>query len=110
MANCFETGPLKGRKMDLVGHCDPRGADDYNMALGGRRADNVQKIIVSLGLSSSNVSTSSRGKMDATGTDEASWAKDRKVDVNVARSAAARSDFSDASVRSGGFKSNNASH
>lgn len=85
LADCFETGPLKGRKMDLVGHCDPRGTDDYNMALGGRRADNVMKVIVSLGLSSSNVATSSRGKMDATGTDEASWAKDRKVDINIAQ-------------------------
>jgi outer membrane protein OmpA-like peptidoglycan-associated protein len=85
LADCFETGPLKGKKMDLVGHADPRGADDYNMALGGRRADNVKSVMVSLGLSSGNVVTSSRGKMDATGTDEASWAKDRKVDVNIAR-------------------------
>jgi len=55
------------------------------MALGGRRADNVKSVMVSLGLSSGNVVTSSRGKMDATGTDEASWAKDRKVDVNMAK-------------------------
>lgn len=81
LADCFESGPLKGRKMDLVGHADPRGADDYNMALGGRRADNVKSVIVGLGLSASSVATSSRGKMDATGTDQASWAKDRKVDV-----------------------------
>ena len=59
IADCFETGPLKGSKMDLVGHADPRGTDDYNMALGGRRADNVKSVMVSLGLSSGNVVTSS---------------------------------------------------
>jgi peptidoglycan-associated lipoprotein len=85
IADCFETGPLKGKKMDLVGHCDPRGTDDYNMALGGRRSDNVKTVMVSVGLSSGNVVTSSRGKMDATGTDESSWAKDRKVDVTIVR-------------------------
>jgi len=83
LADCFETGPLKGKTMRLVGHCDPRGTEDYNMALGGRRADNVERVIVAQGLSNNKVTTTSRGALDATGTDETSWAKDRNVDVTA---------------------------
>jgi peptidoglycan-associated lipoprotein len=81
LAACFMTGPLKGRSMRLVGHADPRGNEEYNMALGGRRADNVAGAIGSAGMDSSRMQTSSRGKMDATGTDESGWAKDRRVDI-----------------------------
>jgi peptidoglycan-associated lipoprotein len=84
LANCFMTGPLKGRSMRLVGHADPRGNEEYNMALGGRRADNVAGAIASAGMDSTRMSTSSRGKMDATGTDEDGWAKDRRVDIMLA--------------------------
>jgi len=81
LAACFSTGPLKGRTMRLVGHADPRGDEEYNMVLGGRRADNVKNAIVDAGLASSKIATTSRGEMDATGTDEAGWEKDRRVDV-----------------------------
>jgi peptidoglycan-associated lipoprotein len=81
LANCFATGPLKGKQMRLVGHADPRGDEEYNMSLGNRRADNVKNAIVGAGLASTQVATTSRGEMDATGTDEASWEKDRRVDV-----------------------------
>ena len=81
LATCFSTGPLKGRQMRLVGHADPRGDEEYNMSLGNRRADNVKNAIVEAGLAAAQVATTSRGEMDATGTDEASWEKDRRVDV-----------------------------
>ena len=81
LAKCFADGPLKGRKMNLVGHADPRGEEEYNMVLGGRRADNVKSAIAAEGLSSAKIATTSRGKLDATGSDEESWAKDRRVDV-----------------------------
>lgn len=81
LAVCFATGPLKGREMRLVGHADPRGESEYNMVLGGRRADNVKAAISNEGLAGDRIATTSRGEMDATGTDEASWAKDRRVDV-----------------------------
>ncbi len=54
------------------------------MVLGGRRADNVKNFLVSVGLPNPQVMTTSRGEMDATGTDEAGWAKDRRVDVVLA--------------------------
>ena len=81
LADCFSTGPLKGRELRLVGHADPRGEEEYNMVLGGRRADNVKSAIAAQGLSAAKIATTSRGKLDATGTDEPSWAKDRRVDV-----------------------------
>lgn len=81
VAVCFATGPLKGRTLKLVGHSDPRGGDDYNMTLGLQRADAIARFVKSKGLPEKQVSTSSRGKIDATGTDELSWAKDRRVDM-----------------------------
>ncbi len=84
LSKCFTSGPLAGKQMRLVGHADPRGEPEYNMVLGGRRADNVKQYLVKAGMKSAQIDTSSRGEMDATGTDEASWAKDRKVDVMLA--------------------------
>ena len=69
--------------MLLTGHCDPRGEYEFNMALGAERAENVKVMLTSLGVSGAHVTTSSRGKLDATGTDERSWAKDRRVDVEI---------------------------
>lgn len=83
LADCFSTGPLKGREMRLVGHADPRGSADYNLALGGKRADNVKTVIASQGMVAPKIATTSRGAMDATGTDESGWAKDRRVDVTL---------------------------
>ena len=84
LAKCFTDGPLKGRKMNLVGHADPRGEEEYNIVLGGRRADNVKHALTGMGLPDGQATTTSRGEMDATGTDESSWAKDRRVDIVLA--------------------------
>ncbi len=84
LAQCFSTGPLAGRKMRLVGHADPRGDEEYNMALGGRRSDSVKGYLTGAGLKDGQAETTSRGEMDAQGTDEASWARDRRVDVVLA--------------------------
>ena len=83
LRTCFTSGPLKGRTMQLVGHADPRGDDNYNLALGGKRADSVKQVIVGRGMPAEKVVTTSRGEMDATGTDESTWAKDRRVDVRA---------------------------
>jgi peptidoglycan-associated lipoprotein len=84
VARCFATGALSGRRMKVVGHADPRGDSEYNVALAGDRADNVKKYISVRGLSGQRIDTSSRGAFDATGHDEATWARDRRVDVAVA--------------------------
>ena len=85
VAKCFTSGPLAGRKMHLVGHADPRGLMDYNLTLGQSRADSVAIYLVARGLNPLQATTTSRGAMDATGTDEASWARDRRVDVLLAK-------------------------
>ena len=84
LAECFKSGPMKGRVMKLVGHADPRGDSDYNMQLGLSRADSVAKYLADQGLEKKQATTTSRGALDASGTDEASWAQDRRVDVVLA--------------------------
>jgi len=84
LVTCFSTGPLKGRTMRLVGHADPRGAGDYNMTLGQSRADSVRQYFVGHGLDPSKTDSTTRGSMDATGTDDPSWARDRRVDILLA--------------------------
>ncbi len=81
LATCFTRGPLAGRHLRLVGHADPRGTDDYNMTLGQYRADAVAGYLVGRGLATSQASSTSRGAMDASGTEETGWAHDRRVDV-----------------------------
>lgn len=48
--------------IQVVGHCDERGTEEYNMALGKRRADAVKNVISRLGVK--KVSSKSRGAMD----------------------------------------------
>lgn len=81
VAACFSSGPLAGRSMRLIGHADPRGDTEYNMVLGGSRADNVKQYLENQGLRGNQLATTSRGELDATGGDEATWAHDRRVDV-----------------------------
>jgi peptidoglycan-associated lipoprotein len=81
IAECFATGPLKDQGVLLVGRADPRGSVEYNQALGMRRAESVAKFLEQHGVDHGRIERTSRGKLDATGTDEASWAKDRRVDV-----------------------------
>jgi len=81
LTTCFTRGPMAGHRLRLVGHADPRGADEYNMTLGQARADAVSGYLVSRGLRQIQASTTSRGAMDATGQDETGWAHDRRVDV-----------------------------
>jgi peptidoglycan-associated lipoprotein len=81
LVRCFSTGPLAGRTMKLVGHADPRGSSDYNITLGQSRADSVRQYVVGHGLDATKTESTSRGAMDATGTDEPSWTRDRRVDI-----------------------------
>ncbi len=81
VARCFTTGPLAGRSVKLVGHADPRGASEYNMTLGESRADAVASYLGSHGVAKDRALSTSRGAMDAQGTDESGWQHDRRVDV-----------------------------
>ena len=70
---------VAGRSLRLEGHCDPRGTEEYNMALGDRRARSVQGYLTRLGIDAKRLRVVSKGKLEASGTDEDTWAKDRKV-------------------------------
>lgn len=85
LANCFDSGPLEGERMSLVGHADERGSEEYNMQLGRRRADSVKDALRNLGLNEKVITTSSRGESSATGSDPAGWLEDRRVDVTLGR-------------------------
>lgn len=63
----------------LTGACDPRGTEEYNIALGERRANSVRSYMRTLGADTSQISITSVGEELATGTDEAGWAQDRNV-------------------------------
>jgi peptidoglycan-associated lipoprotein len=84
LAACFVTGPGKGKGMKVVGHADPRGETEYNFALGQKRAGSVAGYITQKGVGDDRVESSSRGELDATGTDDAGYAKDRRVDILLA--------------------------
>ncbi|WP_394825855.1 OmpA family protein [Pendulispora albinea] len=81
VAKCVTTGPLKGRSLQLTGRADARGETEYNFALGEHRAESVGSYLTQLGVAKSKIVATSRGKLDATGTDESSWARDRRVDI-----------------------------
>ena len=86
IATCVTTGPGKGKALSLTGRADPRGTEEYNMGLGAKRAKNVADYLGSLGVPQPQLQQSTRGSLDATGTDEASYRQDRRVDVALASS------------------------
>lgn len=75
------------RKVRLEGNCDERGSNEYNLALGQRRADGVQKMLTLGGAKDSQIETVSYGeeKPKATGHDEASWSQNRRTDLNYSK-------------------------
>ena len=83
LATCLTTGALKGKPVLMIGRADPRGTEEYNMGLGSRRAHSVSQYLVRLGVSQPQLEVTTRGAIDATGTDEAGWANDRRVDVQL---------------------------
>ncbi len=71
----------------LQGNCDERGSEEYNLALGERRAASVKKYLVDLGVPSSRLKTVSFGesKPAVAGHDESAWKWNRRVDFGVNR-------------------------
>ncbi len=71
------------RKIRVEGNCDERGSNEYNLALGQRRAESVKKMLVLGGAKASQIETVSYGeeKPKATGHDEASWSQNRRSDI-----------------------------
>lgn len=73
----------KNVKVVLEGHADERGTREYNLALGERRAQAVERMVKLLGVSADRIKVVSYGeeKPIAPGHDEASWAQNRRVEI-----------------------------
>ena len=74
--------------VQIAGNCDERGSDEYNMALGERRAASAKRWLVAHGIGESRITIISYGKerpLDS-GHDESAWAKNRRDDFVVTRS------------------------
>lgn len=68
----------------LEGHCDWRGTSEYNLSLGDRRANGAKKYLLSLGVPAAKLETLSKGSLEAAkNADDATMAKDRRVDLVV---------------------------
>jgi peptidoglycan-associated lipoprotein len=71
------------RGLLLEGHTDDRGGREYNLALGQKRADAVQRALLLLGVAATQLEAVSLGEerpADAAGT-EAAWARNRRVEL-----------------------------
>jgi len=65
----------------LQGNTDEIGTREYNLSLGQRRAASVKQVLNLLGVQDRQIETISYGEERASGSDEASRAKDRRVDI-----------------------------
>lgn len=80
-ANRLKAEP--NRRIRLEGHADERGTREYNIALGERRAQAVERYLQVQGVSASQMETISYGEEQpaATGTTEAAYSQNRRVEM-----------------------------
>jgi peptidoglycan-associated lipoprotein len=77
-------GAIKSRnlsRLTVEGHCDERGSDEYNLALGERRANAVKQYLVDSGVSAT-IDTVSYGESRPAvqGSDESAWRMNRRAE------------------------------
>lgn len=72
-------------KVLVVGHCDERGTNEYNMALGDRRANSTKSYLVNRGIAAQRLDTLSKGEEEPLdpGHDETAWGKNRRAEFLV---------------------------
>jgi peptidoglycan-associated lipoprotein len=77
-AYMMENPKIKAR---IEGYCDERGTNEYNLALGDRRANSAKEFLLNLGIAESRLTSISHGeeKPVAMGHNEAAWAKNRRA-------------------------------
>jgi peptidoglycan-associated lipoprotein len=78
-ASWLRANPQYGLRIE--GHTDERGTEQYNLALGERRAHTAREYLVRLGIDSNRISTVSYGEERpfAIGSNEAAWAQNRRA-------------------------------
>jgi peptidoglycan-associated lipoprotein len=70
----------QGKLVYLEAHADPRGTEEYNIMLTDKRGQSVKSFLTDLGVDGNNMQVISKGDLEATGTDEGGWSKDRRVE------------------------------
>jgi len=85
-SNAEKIKQVPGVIIQLAGHCDERGTQEYNLALGERRALAVREHLINLGVPGNRLVTISYGKEQPAvqGSNEAAWAMNRRVEFNRA--------------------------
>lgn len=70
-------------RIRVEGHCDSRGSDEYNLALGDRRAQAVKNFLVALGVPADRLETNSYGEEMPLepANSEVAWAKNRRAEL-----------------------------
>jgi peptidoglycan-associated lipoprotein len=78
-------GKYQQVNVQVAGNCDDRGTEEYNLALGQRRANAARDYLVAKGVSGARVTTISYGKdrPTAMGDDEQAWAQNRNAITSV---------------------------
>lgn len=73
------------KQLLIEGHCDERGTNEYNLALGERRSLSIRRYLVGLGISPERLHTISYGEERPAdpGHSEASWSKNRRAEFKV---------------------------
>ena len=68
----------------ISGHADERGTREYNLALGQRRAEAVRDYLILNGINKNRINVKSFGeeKPLVNGSDERSWARNRRAEIN----------------------------
>lgn len=80
---------LMKESMDLIvqieGHCDERGTEEYNIALSERRAVAAKNYMINLGIADSRISIQPYGKMRPAmmGHNEVAWSKNRRAEFII---------------------------
>jgi len=80
-ANATKINGMSGN-VTIEGHADERGSEEYNLALGERRAEGVRRYLADLGVSSGRLSTVSFGESRPAvqGHDESAWRYNRRAE------------------------------
>lgn len=75
----------RNKRISIEGHTDERGGREYNLALGQKRAEAVQRALVLLGASDKQIEAVSFGKERpaVSGSDEAAWAQNRRAELKI---------------------------
>jgi peptidoglycan-associated lipoprotein len=76
---CIQQAP--GRGVFIAGHTDPRGTEEYNIALSERRAQLVADYLARLGIDPARFRVIPKGETEAAGVDEGGWSQDRRVEL-----------------------------